>query len=92
MDKYYHISHRDNLTELKPWRGEVYFTDKEHIHIWKTYTRTKHIERQKHTTLFLYEIELADDTDIYIGVDGERLGDYYIQTRKPVTCRLIKHL
>ena len=100
---HFHISHRDDLCELKPRKARhcgmprasaVFVTTVEHLHFWKTtligYKERGDILNPK--PLYLYGVHVPTGIEKCFGIEGEGRGDIMLLTEAAVPCIFIQQL
>jgi hypothetical protein len=81
---FYHVSPIPDLTAVVPFKGRVYVTDADNLLHWYGWVRFKHDTPRP---VYVYEVVVPDNARIGEGIDGARLGDYYVETRQPLSVR-----
>lgn len=79
---YYHISHIPGLRELRPFQGRVYVTTRGWIAYWAAWVSGKH--DRPHDELYVYRVDVPDDAVIGCGIESAVVGDFYVETDKPL--------
>lgn len=81
---FFHVSHIKGLSELMPFHGKVFVTDKKNVLHWAGYVRTKFSPPLDYEDLVVYRVEVPEDVRLGHGMDGPEFGDFFIETQAPL--------